>query len=380
MDDSGLAKRSTVKHLMKTLAIHVPPLRRLIDERNALTEERDVLKVQKALLEAELLRAESLRAELLSPSHDAFFALLKASFASCGHSSATSLRRLLEHATDEFLFWLLAEVPNADPVLASALPRMPSDDVQVHYTGGSGRATLKEASLAYEAIRAAARANSLEIGACDKIMDFGCGWGRIIRFFLRDVEPSRLYGVDIDPTMIRICNESNLKCFFSVIDPLPPLDFKDGAFDLIYLYSVFTHLPETAHLSWLRELARLLSPRGVLVATIRPRAYISLCSMLRSRNLSEGQTLESPSFASDLQEGPKWAARSFVNTQAILDAYDRGDYCHDPRPDLATPLFGETCIPQKYVERVWTEHFSRIDFMVDPKLRNYHQDIVVAKK
>ena len=32
-----------------------------------------------------------------------------------------------------------------------------------------------------------------------RVLDFGCGWGRVIRFFLKDVAPWNLVGVDIDP-------------------------------------------------------------------------------------------------------------------------------------------------------------------------------------
>ena len=40
---------------------------------------------------------------------------------------------------------------------------------------------------------------------------------------------------------------------FEVTPILPPTRFPDGHFDVIYLYSVFSHLSEAAHLAWLRE-------------------------------------------------------------------------------------------------------------------------------
>ena len=34
------------------------------------------------------------------------------------------------------------------------------------------------------------------------LLDFGCGWGRVTRFFLKDVAPGNLMGVDIDERAI----------------------------------------------------------------------------------------------------------------------------------------------------------------------------------
>ena len=28
------------------------------------------------------------------------------------------------------------------------------------------------------------------------LLDFGCGWGRVIRYFLKDVDPGHLMGTD----------------------------------------------------------------------------------------------------------------------------------------------------------------------------------------
>ncbi len=50
--------------------------------------------------------------------------------------------------------------------------------------------------------------------------------------------------------------------------PLPPLDYRDEMFDLVYAVSVFTHLSEEFQLPWLDELKRILKPNGVLLATV----------------------------------------------------------------------------------------------------------------
>jgi hypothetical protein len=49
--------------------------------------------------------------------------------------------------------------------------------------------------------------------------------------------------------------------------PEPPLRYAAGTFDLIWAFSVFTHLPEARQFSWLNELHRIARPRAVVVLT-----------------------------------------------------------------------------------------------------------------
>ena len=42
----------------------------------------------------------------------------------------------------------------------------------------------------------------------------------------------------------------------------PPLRFADGSFDIVYAYSVFSHLSERVQLRWVEEFARILRPGG----------------------------------------------------------------------------------------------------------------------
>ena len=115
------------------------------------------------------------------------------------------------------------------------------------------------------------------------VLDFGCGWGRMTRFFLKDVRPENLHGADVSPSLVALCRESIPSCPFWLIDPMPPSTFDRDTFDVIYAYSVFSHLSERAHLRWIGEFARILKPGGVLLVTTRGRDFIALCHSLRGR-------------------------------------------------------------------------------------------------
>jgi len=99
------------------------------------------------------------------------------------------------------------------------------------------------------------------------VLDFGCGAGRTLRHFLKEAEEGEFYGCDIDRASIAWLAEHlspPLHVFQS--GALPSLPQPDGFFDLVYAFSVFTHLADH-WADWLLELHRVLRPDGLLFAT-----------------------------------------------------------------------------------------------------------------
>jgi SAM-dependent methyltransferase len=105
-------------------------------------------------------------------------------------------------------------------------------------------------------------------GDFPRILDFGCGSGRVL-LQLRDLG-SRvdLRGVDIDPDAIRWTQAHIPWASTSVNRELPPLACEDAAFDLIYCHSVFTHLDRHYQDAWLAELRRVLRPGGTGIFSV----------------------------------------------------------------------------------------------------------------
>jgi SAM-dependent methyltransferase len=101
-----------------------------------------------------------------------------------------------------------------------------------------------------------------------RALDFGCGCGRILRWLDHVTETTELHGVDIDSDAIAWVNE-NLPFVQAHVGPhLPPLDFPEDHFDLIFNHSVFTHLDENYQDAWLEELRRIATPDGVVLLTV----------------------------------------------------------------------------------------------------------------
>ena len=81
------------------------------------------------------------------------------------------------------------------------------------------------------------------------------------------------YGVDIDKNSIEWCLNSINKIIFSQSSFVPPLAFSDDTFDVIYHYSVFTHVKPEHQLLWLNEFHRLLKPGGLLIGSTHGDRY-----------------------------------------------------------------------------------------------------------
>jgi SAM-dependent methyltransferase len=118
-------------------------------------------------------------------------------------------------------------------------------------------------------IREIVSAEDRSLDGAERIVDFGCGCGRVLRFFENPPLSGQLFATDIDQEAIAWC-KTNLASLasFSRNGDQPPLEFERDSFDLILAISVFTHLPEALELSWLRELQRIAQAGAILLLTV----------------------------------------------------------------------------------------------------------------
>jgi ubiquinone/menaquinone biosynthesis C-methylase UbiE len=106
-----------------------------------------------------------------------------------------------------------------------------------------------------------------------RVLDFGCGAGRVLRQFLPEAESGEFWGCDLYEPTIAWLSENLSPPFRFYVNEKRPMPHPDEYFDLIYAISVFTHITEE-WASWLLELRRILKPDGLLLATfIGPRSW-----------------------------------------------------------------------------------------------------------
>jgi SAM-dependent methyltransferase len=108
----------------------------------------------------------------------------------------------------------------------------------------------------------------------DALLDWGCGCGRVLRHW-SDVENARVAGCDINPKMIDWCNEHLPFAHATVNELAPPLPYGDSTFDLVYAFSVMTHLSEDLQRSWVGECARVLKPGGCFLFSTLGEYFVS---------------------------------------------------------------------------------------------------------
>jgi SAM-dependent methyltransferase len=99
------------------------------------------------------------------------------------------------------------------------------------------------------------------------VLDFGCGAGRVLRHFAPEAREAEFWGCDIDRPSIAWMRE-HLSPPFHIFecDEAPGLPQDDGYFDLIYAFSVYTHLTDN-WAGWLLEHHRVLADDGLLLAS-----------------------------------------------------------------------------------------------------------------
>jgi SAM-dependent methyltransferase len=100
-----------------------------------------------------------------------------------------------------------------------------------------------------------------------RVLDFGCGVGRVLRHFTEEARVAELHGCDINgPSIEWLQRNLSPPMHFTRNEEEPGLPFADAHFDLIWAVSVFSYLPDTWS-GWLCELHRILRPGGLLLTT-----------------------------------------------------------------------------------------------------------------
>ena len=181
---------------------------------------------------------------------------------------------------------LMISMPNPNfPKISQILPTMSSESVQKKWTGFSG-ITLLNQSLDFVKTVVATIAELRKVSINDfSVLDFGCGYGRLARLFFYYIDQENFYGVDPWDKSIEECHNNRISKNILLSDWLPSsLPFEERKFDLIYSFSVFTHLSERATKQALNTLHRYLKDDGILVITIRPIEYWNLKKDLKDLN------------------------------------------------------------------------------------------------
>lgn len=117
-----------------------------------------------------------------------------------------------------------------------------------------------------------------QVSDLEQMLDWGCGTGRVMSHFA-DIARN---GVDVwgcDPSAASIhWMKGNLTPTFRVFLSLfrPPLPLPEAKFDLVYGFSVMTHISDLVD-PWLMELRRITKPNGMVIVSVHDENAWAAC-------------------------------------------------------------------------------------------------------
>jgi SAM-dependent methyltransferase len=197
---------------------------------------------------------------------------------------------------------------------------------------------LQQYRAAYSVIRAifGERAQALHI------LDFACGFGRLLRF-LRHAIPQRLHAAEIQEEALAFVGERfGVETIPSAFDPEA---FQPGErFDVIWVASLFSHLPPRLFHAWLARLLRLSGEEeGIVCFTVH-----DICLLPDPAHMPENGILFFPS---------------------------------SENPDLDASLYGTTYVTEAFVrEAVARAGGGKFDYYRIPRALAHEQDLYVASR
>jgi ubiquinone/menaquinone biosynthesis C-methylase UbiE len=262
------------------------------------------------------------------------------------------LPRRIRRLSNEAWLDLLIKSVSSKIIDDIEFPGFPPPDLQVRFVGSDFEQALREAFMFYTFLKNQAESLKMPLHRKSRFLDFGCGWGRFLRFFWKDVNENRLFGCDVNSQILDICRETNVPGNLSLISPEGRLPYPDKYFDFIIAYSVFTHLPERLNLHWMRELARVSKPGCIFCLTLEPRRFIDFISSIQEDTKSEWYKLLS-----------QYADQS----EKLYQKFDAGGLAYLPTygEDIGRN-FGDAIVPLSFIESEWSPFFAIRTYIDDP--------------
>jgi SAM-dependent methyltransferase len=158
------------------------------------------------------------------------------------------------------------------------------------------------------------------------VLDYGAGWGRLTRMLLQYVSDERVYACDAWQPSVDLYNGLGFRRLCDLVKTVPTtLPYEPERFDLVWMFSVLTHLPATAADAVMRELATVVRRGGLLVVTIRPLDF------WRANPLVSGR----------------------VEPAVVVERHLRKGFAHIPHPTI--PEWGDCSMSLDYMAERWPE-------------------------
>jgi SAM-dependent methyltransferase len=146
------------------------------------------------------------------------------------------------------------------------------------------------------------------------MLDFASGYGRLTRFLVHERLADEVTVSDIlEGGMEFQAAQFRVK---TILSTTLPADFPaTRKYDLIFVASLFTHLPPATFTAWLRKLAELLEPEGLLIFSVHDQSIAPVAvDGIAFHSYSESRVLDANDY------GSTWVTEEYVRGQvAAID-------------------------------------------------------------
>ncbi len=264
------------------------------------------------------------------------------------------MHRLLSKLRDSSRSSTVSRKPNLN--LSSLFPRLddltdpplPPDVLSIQVLGQAASAAnfLYGGYVVAQGLKSSLELIGKPLHRFQRVLDFGCGCARVLRWFRDYSVCCEFHGCDISAEAVSWNQSAMPFGQYRATLPSPPLPYPNHYFDYVYGVSVLTHLDEDLQFAWLAELKRILQPGGILMLSVMGE------EVLASRaNPTEQETFRNTGFL-------------YKRIQAGLHGL----------PDFYQDAYHS----QSYIERVWTPFFHLRAVIRNGPL--YMQNLVILQK
>ncbi len=235
--------------------------------------------------------------------------------------------------------WLSTE--NGTNISGIEFPTIPDQQLQLSIHGSSSwQMSIGGAFSFYSFIK-----SKVDLGAVasPRFLDFGCGWGRMTRPFLRDFDLDKMFG--FEPNLLLATVARSLNPYVSVLSGgfTPDGSIPKSWFDMVVGWSIFSHLSNSSLRQWLREISEVLRPGGTGVFTTWGSRFLHRLQK-DQEDLKEGKDLH-------------WYSKKCIEGAGDLPeriaAYERGEFvwfAFTASKIYGEAFFGERALRQMIVE------------------------------
>lgn len=188
-----------------------------------------------------------------------------------------------------------------------------------------------------------------------KVLDFGCGSGRLLRFACEFGQDISIMGCDVNRDAVKQLAKS-ISCPVFMLGEHKFELARKPKFDLIYAWDVFSNLPIEEHEAWLAVLKSSLNSGGLVIATFRPTS---------ARPLATGGGASTPQSGGD-HSGSSYKDYSF---SPMYEPGRAGALDVDPE------LFGPAYFSDERLKSIWRRFGEIVE--TGPAVPNWQNYVVL---